>query len=81
MKLEYVESLILAHPFIKGFDQTYYCISDEEAYNAAQDEISESLSKRTKDEIGGKAGATTIYTTSFFIGLAIEKKSRDGMSG
>jgi len=29
-KLEYVESLALAHPFIKGFHQVSYCISNDE---------------------------------------------------
>ncbi|TFK72022.1 polymerase [Pluteus cervinus] len=81
MKLEYVESLILAHPFIKGFDQTHYCLTEEEVHNAAQDDISEALSKRTKQDIEGKEGATTLYTTTFYIGLLIDKKPREGATG
>ncbi|KAF9023176.1 Nucleotidyltransferase, class I, C-terminal-like protein, partial [Rhodocollybia butyracea] len=54
MKLEYVESLILAHPFIKGFEQVCHCLSEEEIRAVAQGEISETIAKRKKEDIEGK---------------------------
>lgn len=78
MKLEFVESLQLAHPFIKGFEQISYCLSEEEMRAVAQGEISEAVAKRTKEDIEGKEGANKVYTSTFYIGLAIE--ARQGMS-
>ncbi len=77
MKLEYVDSLILAHPFIKGFEQVSYCISDEEVRSVAQGEISEAIRQRKKEDIEGKDGAGPVYSTTFYIGLAIEPKQRE----
>ncbi|KAI0698571.1 poly-A polymerase [Cytidiella melzeri] len=74
MKLEYVESLTLAHPFIQGFDQVLHCLTEDEFRGAAEGEIPEALAKRKKEDIEGKAGSQMIYTTTFFIGLAIEPK-------
>lgn len=74
MKLEYVDTLTLAHPFVKGFDQTFYCLSDDEFRAVALGEISEIVKRRKKEDVEGKEGATTVYTTAFYIGLAIEPK-------
>ena len=74
MKLEYVESLTLAHPFVKGFEQATHCLSEEEVRAAAQGEISEAMAKRKKEEIEGKDGASTVHSTTFYIGLAIEPR-------
>ncbi len=57
MKLEYVDSLILAHPFIKGFEQVSYCLSEEEVRAVAQGEISDAVASRKKEDIEGKEGA------------------------
>jgi poly(A) polymerase len=74
MKLEYVESLILAHPFVKGFDQVSYCLSEDEVKAVAQGEISDAVASRKKEDIEGKDGAKAVYTSSFYIGLAIQPK-------
>ncbi|KAG2013181.1 polymerase, variant 3 [Coprinopsis cinerea AmutBmut pab1-1] len=74
MKLEYVESLILAHPFIKGFDQVSYCLNEDEVKAVVQGEISEAIASRKKEDIEGKEGSQTVYTTTFYIGLAIQPK-------
>ena len=76
MKLEYVDALTLAHPFIKGFDRVFYCLNEEELRACAQGEVSDAVAKRKKDDLEGKEGTSTIYTTTFFIGLAIEPKQR-----
>jgi poly(A) polymerase len=53
MKLEYVDSLILAHPFVKGFDQVAYCLSEDEVRVVAQGEISDVIANRKKEDIEG----------------------------
>jgi poly(A) polymerase len=76
MKLEYVDSLILAHPFIKGFEQVSHCISSEEVGQVAQGQISDAIGKRTKAdmEATGGASANTVFSTTFYIGLLVEPK-------
>lgn len=76
MKLEFVESLALAHPFIKGFEQISYCINEEEVRSVAQGDISEAVAKRTKEDIEGKEDGSAVYSTTFYIGLAVEPKQR-----
>lgn len=76
MKLEYVDSLTLAHPFIKGFDQISHCVSDDEVRAVAQGENWESINKRKKEDIEGKEGASTVHSSTFYIGLAIAPKNR-----
>ncbi|KAJ6560277.1 polymerase [Mycena capillaripes] len=74
MKLEYVDSLTLAHPFIKGFEQTLYCLTDEEVRLVAQGEISDAVVKRKKQDIEGMDGGGVVHSTTFYIGLLIEPK-------
>jgi poly(A) polymerase len=76
MKLEYVESLTLAHPFIQGFEQVLYCLTEDEFRGAAEGDVPEVLAKRKKESIEGKPGSKVIYTTTFYIGLGIEPKQR-----
>ncbi|KAG0173666.1 polynucleotide adenylyltransferase [Apophysomyces sp. BC1034] len=35
LKLELVDMLVLAHPYIKGIEKVHYCLTDEERWNAA----------------------------------------------
>jgi len=73
-KLECVDSLILAHPFIKGFEQVSHCISPEEVCQVAQGQISDTIAKRTKFDIEGIEDASTVHSTTFYIGLLVEPK-------
>jgi poly(A) polymerase len=74
MKLEYVDSLTLAHPFTKGFDQVAYCLNEDEVRAVAQGDTSEVISKRKKEDIDGVEGSSSVHSTTFYIGLAIEPK-------
>ena len=74
MKLEYVDSLTLAHPFIKGFEQAHHCLTSDEIHVCAHGETPETVAKRKKEDIEGKDGAKTVYSTTFYIGLAIDLK-------
>jgi len=66
--------LILAHPFVKGFDQISYCATEEEVRAVAQGEISDVISSRKKEDMEGKEGVSPVYSTTFYIGLQIEDK-------
>jgi poly(A) polymerase len=74
MKLEFVDSLQLAHPFIKGFDQVHYAIGEPELNAVAAGDISEAVSKRKAEDIEGIEGARPVYSTTFYIGLQVEPK-------
>lgn len=76
MKLEYVDSLTLAHPFTKGFDLVSYCKDEDEIRAVAQGEDRESINKRKKEDIEGIEGASTVYSSTFYIGLGITPKAR-----
>ncbi|KAI6127418.1 Poly(A) polymerase central domain-containing protein [Pisolithus croceorrhizus] len=80
MKLEFVDTLICAHPFIKGFDQVSYCLSQEEMNQVAEGQISETIAKRNMASIEGSPESKTVYSTTFFIGLLIQPKP-SGFSG
>lgn len=36
LKLELVEMLVLAHPYVKGIDKVHYCLNDQERQDAAR---------------------------------------------
>ena len=74
MRLEFVDALKLAHPFIKGFDNVYYCLSEEETQAVSRGEIPEAVARRTKEDIADKEGVTTMHTSSYFVGLSIKPK-------
>ncbi|KAJ6515348.1 Poly(A) polymerase central domain-containing protein [Mycena sanguinolenta] len=74
MNLEDVDSLTLARPFVKGFEQTLYCLTDEEIRLVAQGKISDAMLKRKKEDIEGKEGGGEVYATTFYVGLLIEPK-------
>lgn len=74
MKLELVESMEIVHPFVKGFEKTYHCMSADEVRAVARGEVSEQISRQTENDIEGKEGGGTVYVTSFFIGLEIQPK-------
>lgn len=75
MKLEYVESLVIAHPFIKGFNQEVFCLTDEEFRAVAEGETPPAALKKKKEDCVGVEGRM-VYTTTFYIGLAVEPKLR-----
>jgi len=74
LKLEFVDSLKLAHPFIKGFERTSHCISEEEVNDVAFNKISDTVANRTEEESKKSEFHRTVYTTTFYIGLAIQPK-------
>lgn len=76
MKLEFVDALTLAHPFIKGFEQVLHCLTGAEVRAVAQGDISDAVKKRKKEDIEGQEGSSTVYSTTFYIGLAIQPKER-----
>lgn len=59
-KLESVNGLALAHPFIEGFDNTYNCTSFEQVDAATR-------GAGIKTQTSGQG--MTVYTRTFYIGL------------
>lgn len=72
MKLEYVESLAIAHPFIKGIDQETFCLTDEEVRTVAEGTKPPSALEWKKENYAGEG--KMLYMTTFYIGLAVEPK-------
>ncbi|VDB97127.1 unnamed protein product [Peniophora sp. CBMAI 1063] len=80
MKLEFVDALALSHPFVKGFEKVYYCISDDEVKATGMGNISETVEKRKPEDVKDQPSVQLVYTTTFYIGLALEAKPA-GASG
>ncbi|KAK4698596.1 poly(A) polymerase, partial [Phenoliferia sp. Uapishka_3] len=72
MKLEYVETIKLAHPYLKGFDQVSHCLTVPERELVARGDIPLEVSTRTEADLTTEA-AGTVWTTTFFIGLVIDR--------
>ncbi|KAJ1911012.1 polynucleotide adenylyltransferase [Tieghemiomyces parasiticus] len=80
MKLELIDHIVLAHPFIKGFDRHVKCRTQQEAEDAKQGIFIPGV---TPPAEGGEPTDSTqprVYTTSFYIGLLIAPKPA-GMTG
>ncbi|KAM0793465.1 hypothetical protein ACM66B_000908 [Microbotryomycetes sp. NB124-2] len=73
MKLEYVDTLTLAHPYVKGFDRVNYCVDEAEQRAVSIGEVPAAVAMRTEaDMVEGQGGV--VHTTTFYIGLMIERK-------
>lgn len=76
MKLETVETVLLAHPFVKSFEKVYYCLSDEECKELSTGQVLPQVLQRTQEEVEGNPNLTVAYCTYWYIGLRIELKPR-----
>ena len=82
MKLELVDNLEIAHPFIKGFDRMTECKSEQEKHDVAHGifpdepkvEMQGEETQKTSDEVADEGQKVKIWTTCFYIGLAIKPK-------
>ncbi|KAJ7655952.1 Poly(A) polymerase central domain-containing protein [Mycena rosella] len=73
MKLEFVDNLRLAHPFVKGFDRVVRCASEEEAARILQGQAP----AEPDVEVGAPDDPEMpckVYITAFFVGLAVRPK-------
>lgn len=73
MKLEVVEHLVLAHPFIKGYRKVHKCANDEEAYAVANG-LSIPPKEKAEDASTEATNVREVYTTTFYIGLCVESR-------
>jgi len=74
MKVEEVDTVDLAHPFIKGFERESYYLTSEEVRAIQVGDVPPDIKGRTRADIEGKEGSGTVYTSSFFIGLLVQPK-------
>ncbi|KAJ7731627.1 Poly(A) polymerase central domain-containing protein [Mycena metata] len=87
MKLEFVDNLRLAHPFVKGFNRVVRCASEEEARAVllGQPAAAPDAEGAVEDPVAAVAAAPAedaavlhkIYFTAFFVGLAVRPKDPD----
>ncbi|KAG5363026.1 Poly(A) polymerase PAPa [Yarrowia sp. B02] len=91
-KLELLDSIELAHPYVKTFDKEHLCNSDEEALKVADGQnvaavtLSTDLEKAVADEVGDektkdeadRKDKIIVYTTTFYIGLDIKLETKEG---
>ncbi|KAI5783583.1 Poly(A) polymerase central domain-containing protein [Geopyxis carbonaria] len=69
MKLDMMkESVQLAHPFNKGFDEEVLCNTEDEAFRLARGEKVES---KVENGTPSTENKITVYTTSFYVGLVL----------
>ncbi|KAG8712603.1 polynucleotide adenylyltransferase [Ceratobasidium sp. 394] len=80
MKLEFVDQLEVAHPFVKGFEQKHYCLDDSEVRAVAQGDVSPVIEKRKPEDMKNIPNASEVYTTTFYIGMKVADK-KAGTSG
>ncbi|TIB85792.1 Poly(A) polymerase [Wallemia mellicola] len=79
-KLELVDGIELAHPFVKGFSEVFICLNDEEVQHAAEYNPSEEVKERSKkpeeyDNKEAEDGIHRVYISTFYIGLAIQPRN------
>jgi poly(A) polymerase len=74
-KLEMVDHLARIHPFVKGFDKTYYTINMQEHGDIVLGNLSPAVANRTEEEAKAQApdDFQAIYTTTYYIGLEIAR--------
>lgn len=75
--LENTDNIVTAHPQMGGISISFLCLTEEEQAAASQGELSQEAMKRKEEDVEGK-DAKRVYTKNFFIGLEIEKRSKDG---
>ncbi|KAG8768308.1 polynucleotide adenylyltransferase [Ceratobasidium sp. 428] len=80
MKLEFVDQLEVAHPFVKGFEQKHYCLDDSEVRAVAQGDVSPVIEKRKEEDMKSVPNVSEVYTTTFYIGMKVAEK-KAGTSG
>ena len=78
--LENTDIILLAHPSMHSISSAFICLTDEEQAAASQGELSlEAMQRKEEDYVGQEY--KKVYTKSFFIGLDIEKKPSESISG
>ncbi|KAJ3215449.1 polynucleotide adenylyltransferase [Dinochytrium kinnereticum] len=72
MKLENVENLQVAHPFIKSFERKCQCRTEKEGIDAAHGVYPKEEPHAETGETAAENGVIkTVYTSTFYIGLQI----------
>lgn len=78
MKLELVENLEIAHPYVKGFDRNIHCTTEAQKHNAHHG-IFNAETEDTK-EASEEMEPVTIFTTTFYVGIGVMPKDPNNPS-
>jgi poly(A) polymerase len=79
MKLETVDNLKIAHPYIKGMERVTKCRTDQEGIDAAhgvypQEDRNGNTDEEDTAESKDEEFVKTVYTATFYIGLQVAPK-------
>ncbi|CAI2163241.1 9989_t:CDS:10 [Funneliformis geosporum] len=83
-KLEGVDNLCLAHPFVNGFDKVHRCATEQEAndvshgtYNlkSTSEGNGTGSSKNGNENGSDSSDCRTVHTTTFYVGLDVEPRA------
>ena len=76
MKLENVEGLPIAHPFVKGFDKQYYCVDTNESIQVSSGVVPPAVAARTKESVGELDNIIEAHVCCYYVGLAVTPKQK-----
>ena len=68
LRLELVDGISVAHPFVKSFDRVTLCLAEEEANDAVHGKF---IDRPADEEVDQSKVVKTVYTSIFYIGLVI----------
>ncbi|KAF8311151.1 Poly(A) polymerase [Clavulina sp. PMI_390] len=74
LKLEFVEGLMLAHPYVKGIEHKVFCKSEEELDLVTRGTFTPAILQQTEEDIQDVPGARIAYTSTYYVGLGIRPK-------
>ncbi|OAD07430.1 hypothetical protein MUCCIDRAFT_137037 [Mucor lusitanicus CBS 277.49] len=80
LKLEVVEMIDLAHPYVKGIDKVHYCLTPEEAVTVTKGGDLPGRSIRVEEGKNEK-DIKRIFSTTFYIGFVIAPKIGKSKTG
>jgi poly(A) polymerase len=83
LKLELVEHVGLAHPYVKSFEKNVLCFSQQQATDIGRGifrnmDLLEPVHNDEDPSSSTTSDGKTVYTNTFYIGLAIERNSSTG---
>jgi poly(A) polymerase len=79
-KLEVIDSIKLVHPYIKGFEEEYECVSEEHSI-AIQKGLPFDKSKNTPPNSDGSSEPIKLWSTVFYMGILLETEKLNKAPG
>ncbi|KAH9817241.1 Poly(A) polymerase central domain-containing protein [Melampsora americana] len=74
LKVEEIETVDMAHPFIKGFSNTTYALNRQEVSLVQGGDMPTEIASRIPQDYENRADVEVVHTCSFFVGLLVHPK-------